>query len=77
MWNFREKVDFIWKIAEYLRGSYKSEKYGDVILPMAVFRRFDCLLENTKEAVLEKVKTVNIELILSRTAGHGFADKSQ
>ncbi len=75
--NFGEKVNFIWKIAELLRGPYKPEKYGDVILPLSVLRRFDCLLEPTKEAVIEKAKTNDIEMILNRTAGHGFSNKSQ
>lgn len=77
MHNFGEKVNFIWKIAELLRGPYKPEKYGDVILPLSVLRRFDCLLEPTKEAVIEKAKTNDIEMILNRTAGHGFSNKSQ
>lgn len=51
--NFNEKVNFIWKIAELLRGPYRPEQYGNVILPMAVLRRFDCLLEPTKDKVLE------------------------
>lgn len=45
--NFQDKVSFIWSIAELLRGPYKKEQYGDVILPMAVLRRFDCVLEDT------------------------------
>lgn len=77
MQNFGEKVSFIWRIAELLRGPYKPEKYGDVILPMVVLRRFDCLLDNTKQAVLEKAKTTDIEMILNKTAGHGFSNKSQ
>jgi len=52
--NFGGKVNFIWKIAEILRGPYKAERYGDVILPMAVLRRSDCLLEQTEVNVLEK-----------------------
>jgi type I restriction enzyme M protein len=77
MQNFGEKVNFIWKIAELLRGPYKAEKYGDVILPMAVLRRFDCLLEDTKDAVVEKAKTTDIEMILNRVAGHGFSNQSK
>lgn len=77
MQNFGEKVNFIWKIAELLRGPYKAEKYGDVILPMAVLRRFDCLLEETKDAVVEKAKTTDIEMILNRVAGHGFSNQSK
>ena len=67
------RVNFIWRIAELLRGPYRPEKYGDVILPMAVLRRFDFLLQDTKAAVLEKAKTTDIELILNNTAGHPFS----
>lgn len=76
MQNFNEKVSFIWKIAELLRGPYKPEKYGDVILPLAVLRRFDCLLEDTKQKVVEKTKTTDIEMILNSLTGHGFSNKS-
>jgi len=60
-----------------LRGPYKAERYGDVILPMAVLRRFDCLLEKTKASVLEKAKTTDIELILNSITGYGFSNKSR
>ncbi|SDK74504.1 type I restriction enzyme M protein [Jeotgalicoccus aerolatus] len=53
MMNFQDKVNFLWTIAEILRGPYKPEDYGKVILPMAVLRRFDHVLEDTKEEVLE------------------------
>ncbi|MCK4259811.1 MAG: type I restriction-modification system subunit M N-terminal domain-containing protein [Halanaerobiales bacterium] len=76
MQNFNEKVNFIWKIAELLRGPYKPDKYGDVILPMAVLIRFDCLLEKTKAAVVEKAKTIDIEMILNSMKGYGFSNKS-
>ena len=75
--NFGQKVNFIWKIAELLRGPYRPEKYGDVILPMAVLRRFDCVLANTKQAVLEKAKTTDIELLLNDVSGFGFSNKSK
>jgi len=74
--GFGDKVNFIWKIAELLRGPYKADKYGDVILPMAVLRRFDCLLEETKVQVVEKAKTNDIEMILNSITGHGFSNKS-
>lgn len=76
MTNFQEKVSFIWRIAELLRGPYRPEKYGDVILPMAVLRRFDSLLEDTKHQVVEKAKETDIELILNSITGYGFSNKS-
>lgn len=48
------EVNFIWSIANKLRGSYMPDKYGDVIIPMTILRRLECALEPTKEAVLAK-----------------------
>jgi type I restriction enzyme M protein len=53
MLNFNEKINLIWQIAETLRGIYKPEKYGDVILPMCVIRRFDCILEEKKDEIMK------------------------
>ena len=44
---------FVWSIAELLRGDFKQSEYGKVILPFVVLRRLDCLLEETKQAVLD------------------------
>lgn len=44
---------FVWSIAELLRGDFKQSEYGKVILPFVVLRRLDCILEETKPAVLE------------------------
>ena len=50
-------VSFIWSIADdCLRDVYVRGKYRDVILPMFVLRRLDCLLEDSKDAVLEEVR---------------------
>ena len=50
-------VSFIWSIADdCLRDVYVRGKYRDVILPMFVLRRLDCLLESSKEAVIEEVR---------------------
>ena len=46
-------VNFIWGIADdVLRDVYVRGKYRDVILPLTVLRRIDCVLEPTKEKVL-------------------------
>lgn len=71
-----ELVNFIWKNAEILRGPYKKEEYRDVILPLCVLRRFDCLLEPTKKAVLEKAKTVKHDAILNKITGYDFNNTS-
>lgn len=83
MINFQDKVSFIWSIAEVLRGPYKPEDYGKVILPLAVLRRFDCVLESTKDDVLmnfEKFKSMNEdarEPILNRIARQNFHNTSK
>ena len=48
-----DNANFIWGIADRLRGIYKPTDYGKVILPFTVIRRFDCCLEGTKEKVAE------------------------
>lgn len=50
------EANFIWSIANKLRGSYMPDKYGDVIIPMTVLRRFECALNKTKEKVLSAFK---------------------
>ena len=83
MINFQDKVNFIWNNAEKLRGAYKKEQYGNVILPMCVLRRFDCVLSNTKEAVLsesEKFKSLPEEAreqILTRVSKESFFNTSK
>ena len=50
------EANFIWSIANKLRGSYMPDKYGDVIIPMTIIRRFECALEKTKKAVVDQYK---------------------
>lgn len=40
------EVNFIWSIANKLRGPYQSDKYKDVIIPMVIIRRFECALDD-------------------------------
>ena len=57
-----EKVAFIWSVADVLRGDYKASDFGKVILPFVVLRRLNCVLEATKQAVLDKAKTVKDDI---------------
>ena len=50
------EVNFIWSIANRLRGPYQSDKYKDVIIPMTIIRRFECALTPTKKAVVAKAQ---------------------
>ena len=56
--DIRSLGSFVWSIAELLRGDFKQSEYGKVILPFAVLRRLDCMLEPTKTAVLERARTL-------------------
>jgi len=81
--NFGEKVSFIWSVADLLRGPYRPNQYKDVMLPMTVLRRLDCVLEPTKEEVLARLKRLeggpvkNVEPILNQVAGHAFHNTSR
>jgi type I restriction enzyme M protein len=81
--NFGEKVSFIWSVADLLRGPYRPNQYKDVMLPLTVLRRLDCVLEPSKEKLLkqrEKLqggKIKNIEPILCRVTGVPFYNTSR
>lgn len=83
MTNFQDKCNFIWSIAELLRGDYKQADYGKVILPFTVLRRLDCVLAPTKKEVLRKYETLkdgpvtNLEPILNRITGQPFHNISK
>lgn len=49
---------FAWSIADILRGDFKQSEYGKVILPFVVLRRLDCLLEESKKAVLKAAESL-------------------
>jgi len=75
--NFQEKVNFIWSVADLLRGDYKKSEYADVILPLTLIKRLDAVLEPTKEKVLHvhnenKNRLEHLEGILTRTSGYSF-----
>ena len=51
--SFSELANFIWSVADLLRGDYKQADYGKVILPFTLLRRLDCVLERTTCEVYE------------------------
>ena len=52
--NHSEIVSFLWGVADLIRDTFKRGKYQDVILPLTVLRRLDCVLSRTKEKVLKR-----------------------
>lgn len=81
--NFNEKVSFIWSVADLLRGPYRPNQYKDVMLPLTVLRRLDCVLEPTKDKVLEAKKKWSgkgkgvLDAKLVRVAGVPFYNTSR
>lgn len=72
---------FIWSVADLLRGNYRQSDYGKVILPFTVLRRMDCILEPTKDRVLEEYKKRTQEGVdptpfLTRIAKQNFYNSS-
>lgn len=65
----QQTANFIWSICNLLRGPYKRNEYRKVILPLTILRRFDCILEPTKDKVLanyEKLKGKSENIISAK-----------
>lgn len=73
------EVNFIWSIANKLRGPYRSDKYKDVIIPMTIIRRFECALAPTKQKVVDKYKeNPNFPAkAMQRISGYQFYNTSE
>jgi type I restriction enzyme M protein len=70
-------ANFIWQVADLLRGDYKRSDYGKVILPFTVLRRLECVLEPTRQAVLKEAekwadRNVDLARFLTRQSGQSF-----
>jgi len=79
--GFQDKVAFVWKVADKLRGTFKQHEYGSVMLPLLVLRRMDAVLAPTKQAVLDvAVGMQDIgegqSALLKKKAGHRFYNTS-
>lgn len=78
--NFNDKANFIWSVADLLRGDFKQSEYGKVILPFTVLRRFDCVLARSKEKILEMNKTLTVSNktpVFKRYTGHDYYNISK
>ena len=78
--DIKEQANFIWSIADLLRGNFKQSEYGKVILPFTVLRRFDCVLAPSKEEILERNKSLavsNKAPIFKKYTGHDYYNVSK
>ena len=73
------EVNFIWSIANKLRGPYQSDKYKDVIVPMTILRRFECALAPTKEKVVAQFEKnpAYPEKAMQKLSGYQFYNTSK
>jgi type I restriction enzyme M protein len=84
MSNHQEHINFIWQIADLLRGPYRPPQYERVMLPMTILRRFDCVLADTKQAVLSKHEQIKgkfegeaLDAMLNKISRQKFHNHSQ
>ncbi|MCY3932870.1 MAG: class I SAM-dependent DNA methyltransferase [Acidobacteria bacterium] len=80
--NHSQIVSFLWGVADLIRDTFKRSKYQDVILPLTVLRRLDCVLAPTKQKVLEvearyKDQLGNLDGLLRGASGFAFYNTSR
>ena len=81
--NHSEIVSFLWGVADLIRDSFKRGKYQDVILPLTVLRRLDCVLADSKDRVLKRQAELKgkglegLEAQLRRASGFAFYNTSR
>ena len=80
--NHSEIVSFLWGVADLIRDTFKRGKYQDVILPLTVLRRLDCVLADTKDAVLKRQAQLkgkgleDLDAQLRRASFRGFLGRA-
>ena len=78
-----EIVAFLWGVADLIRDTFKRGKYQDVILPLTVLRRLDCVLAPTKDRVLRRKEELrgkglqDLDAQLRRASGFAFYNTSR
>ena len=81
--NHSEIVSFVWGVADLIRDTFRRGHYQDVILPLTVLRRLDCVLADTKERVLARQAELqgrglqDLQAQLRRAAGFAFYNTSR
>ena len=80
--NHSQIVSFIWGVADLIRDTFKRGKYQDVILPLTVLRRLDCVLAPSKRRVMEvqaryQDRIENPKGLLQTASGFAFYNTSR
>lgn len=75
--NVQEQVRLILDIANILRGPFKEDEYQKVIIPMTICRRFECMLEETRDVVYKDVLAGrDNDIRLKKKSGYPIYNKS-
>lgn len=72
--------NFVWSIADQLRGVYRPHQYGGVILPFTILRRLDCILAETRDevrALAQEYDNGALDVQVKRKTGLGFYNTSE
>jgi len=81
--NHGEIVSFLWGVADLIRDTFRRGHYQDVILPLTVLRRLDCVLADKKKKVLQRQAELrgkglqDLNAQLRRTSGFAFYNTSK
>ncbi len=81
--GFSDRVAIIKSVADLLRGPYRPNQYKDVMLPLTVLRRLDCVLDPTKPKVLSEYQVWKdkgkgiLEAKLTKVTGVPFYNTSK
>ena len=81
--NHSEIVSFLWGVADLIRDTFRRGHYQDVILPLTVLRRLDCVLAETKPKVLKRQAELkgkrlqDLDAQLRRASGFAFSNTSR
>ena len=76
-------ASFIWSVADSLRGPFQEDDYGNIILPFALLRRLECVLQPTRHVVNDLVSSLHFRLgiddesMLCAAAGAPFFNVTQ
>jgi type I restriction enzyme M protein len=76
----RNLANFVWSIADQLRGVYKPAQYGSVILPLTILRRMDCVLAPVKADLLAEAGRISnpeqLDFVVRKKFGVNFYNLS-
>jgi len=73
---------FIWKIADNLWGDFTHSDFDRIIMPLLLLRRLECVLEETKDAVVKEYETekdsgMDLDRMLRYVSGFAFYNTSK